>query len=151
VSGIAGQGLLDFFVDDHIDLNTTFSSPLDDLVYTPFLVEKGWAAQEQLGREPPVLDIDGLFGVLQTNRHGPHIVAAIDIPFDVIVVALGEVRLKAMGFTNGGPLAISFLLVLLVVSMVSIDQVLELAHLALEMLRFDFDVMELGVSEFLPD
>lgn len=48
MGGIASQCLLDFLVDDHVNLDTTFGGALEDLVKTPFLVEKRRPAQEQL-------------------------------------------------------------------------------------------------------
>lgn len=54
-----------------------------------------------------------------------------------------------MVLANGAPLAIGFLLMLLVVAMVSVDQVLEFANLVLEMDSFDFGVVQLGIYRVL--
>lgn len=154
VGGIAGKCLLNLLVDDDIDLDSSFGCPLDDLVQPPFLVEEGRASQEQLGREPPILDVNGLFCTFKTNRHGPHVVAAVDIPLNLVTVTLRKEGLKPMGFTDCSPFTVGFLLVLLVVAMVSVDQILELAYFALEVGSFDFDVVELGicrVSLICPD
>lgn len=87
---IASQCLLNLFVDDNVNLYAALGGPLDDFVEPPFLVEKWRTAQEQLRGQPPVLDVDGLFGRLESYRDGPHVVTAIHIPFDVVAVALGE-------------------------------------------------------------
>ena len=50
VSRVARESLLDLFVDNDIDLNTTFSSTLNGLVQPPFLVEVWWTAEEELRR-----------------------------------------------------------------------------------------------------
>jgi hypothetical protein len=145
MSGITGQSLLDLFVHDHINLDTALGSSFDDLVETPFLTEKGWTTQEELGREPPVLDIDGLFGVFKAHRDGPEVVTTIDIPFDLVVVSLGEKGIEVMTVANGSSLSISSFLVFLVMSVIGIDNVLELAYFVLEMDGFDFGVVKTRV------
>lgn len=145
MSRIAGQGLLNLLVDDDIDLDSTLGGTLDDLVEPPFLIEKGRAAQKQLRGEPPVGDVNGLFGIFQADRDRPHVVTTIDVPLDLVVFAFGEEGLETMVLANGAPLAIGFLLMLLVVAMVSVDQVLEFANLVLEMDSFDFGVVQLGI------
>lgn len=55
------------FVNNYIDLNSSFCSPLKDLVESPFLVIVWRPSQKELRREPPILDINDLFGVLKRN------------------------------------------------------------------------------------
>lgn len=142
---VTGQGLLDFLVDNDIDLDTTLGGAFDGLVESPFLVEEGGASQEELGGQPPVFNVDGFFGTLEGDGDGPHVVTAIDIPFDLVVVTFGEEGLEALAFADGGSLAVSFLLVLLVVTMIGVDNVLELAEFVFEVDGLDFDVIQLGV------
>ena len=145
VSRITGQSLLNLFIHNHINLDTPLGSSFDDLVETPFLTEKGRASQEELGREPPVFDIDGLFCVFEADRDGPEVVTTIDIPFDLIVVSLRKIGIEAMAVANGSSLLISGFLVFLVMAMIGIDNVLELAYLVLEMDGFDFGIVKFGV------
>ncbi len=145
MSRVTGQRLLNFFIHDHINLDTPLGSSFDDLVETPFLTEKGWASQEELGREPPVLDIDGLFGVFQADRDGPEVVTTIDIPFDLVVISLRKIGFEAMTVANSSSLLISGFFMFLVMSMIGIDNVLELAYLVLEMDGFDFGIVKFGV------
>ena len=65
VSTVAGDSLLDLFVDNDEDLDTGLCPPLQNLVQPPLLVEVWRASQEQLRRKPPVHDINRLFGLFQ--------------------------------------------------------------------------------------
>lgn len=146
---VASQRLLDLLVDHHIDLDTSLSRSLDDLVQTPFLVEEGGTPHEDFRREPPVGDVNGLFGILHTNRDGPEVVAAINIPLDFVVVPLREERLKAMTVADGSSFAIGSLFMFLIMAMIWVDQVLKLSYLVLEMYGFDFGIVKLGVCPVL--
>jgi hypothetical protein len=46
---VAGDGGLDFTVDDNVDFHTGLSPAFEDLVEAPFLVEVRRAAEEQFG------------------------------------------------------------------------------------------------------
>lgn len=87
---VASQGLLNLFVDDDIDLDSALRSAFDNLVKTPFLVEEWRTAQEEFRGEPPILNVNGLFGVLEANRDGIEIIAPVYIPFDFVAVSLGK-------------------------------------------------------------
>ena len=142
---VAGQGLLDFLVDNDIDLNTTLGGTFDGLIESPFLIEKGRSSQEELRGQPPIFNVDSFFGVLEGNGDGPHVVTAIDIPLNVVVVTFGEEGLEAMAFADGGPLAVSLLLMFLIVTMIGVDNVLELAEFVFEVDSLDFGIVQLGV------
>ena len=146
MSRVAGNSLLYFFVHDHIDLNTTLRGTFDDLVKAPFLVEEGWSAQEEFGGEPPILNVDGLLGMLEADRNSIKVVTTIDVPLDLVVLTLWEVRLEAMRLTCRSPLAVGFLFVLLVVTVISVDQILELAEFMLEVDGLDFGICEVSVN-----
>ena len=141
---IASQSLLDLLVNDHIDLNPSLSGAFDDLVETPFLVEEGRAAQEEFRRQPPVRDVNRLFGTFQADRDSPHVVTTINIPFYLVVLTLGKEGVEAVAVANRRPLTIGFLLVLLVMTMILVDQILELPNLVLQMDSIDFGVVKLG-------
>ena len=64
MSGVARQSLLNLLVDDDIDLNATLRRPFDDLVESPFLIEVGRSAKEELRGQPPIFNVNGFFGVL---------------------------------------------------------------------------------------
>lgn len=66
---IARQGRFHFTVDLNVDLDTLFGLPLQYLIQSPFLIVVRRPAHKQLGRQPPVSDVDGLFGVFQCHRH----------------------------------------------------------------------------------
>ena len=126
VSRIAGQCLRYFLVHDDIDLDTSFCGSFQTLIESPFLVEKWRSSQKQFWRQPPVFDVDGLFRTFQSDRDSPEIVPAIYIPLDFVVVALREEGIKAMGITDRGSLTVCFLLMLLVMAVIWIDDILKL-------------------------
>ena len=149
VGRVAGQRLLDFFVDDDIDLDAPFSSSLDGLVESPFLAKVGRSTKEDLGRQPPVLDVDGFSGVLDAYRYGPEVVSTVYIPFDLVVLSLGKEGLEAMALTYSCALAIGLLLVFFVVAMVGIEKITELSDFVLEMKRLNFSVIQFRVCAFV--
>ncbi len=52
-----------------------------------------------------------------------------------------------MLFTDLGPLAVGGPLVFLIVTMIPVDQVLELSYLVLEMDGLDFGIVQLGICK----
>jgi hypothetical protein len=145
MSRVTGQSLLDLLVHSDIYLHTSLSRTLQDHVESPFLVEVGGTAQEQLWREPPVGDIDGLLGILKSDWDSPEVVTAIDIPFDLVVWTLWEVGLEAVRVAYGGPFAISSLLMFLVVAMVGVEEIPNLAQFVLEVNSPYLRIIELGI------
>jgi hypothetical protein len=80
--GIASQGSLDFLVHDHKDLDSFLGFSLEELIQPVVPVIERGASQEEFRRQPPVCNVDGLFGLLESHRDSPEIVTAIHIPFD---------------------------------------------------------------------
>ena len=145
VSTIAADRLGDFLVHYHIYLNSSFCPPLQDLVQSPFLVVVWRSPQEQLRTHPPVLDVDGLLRVLQGNRDGMEIVLSVDVPLDLVAISLGGEGLEAVAFSHLGALVIGGLLMLLVVTMIGIDDIPKLADLVLEVDGAYFGIVEMGI------
>lgn len=81
----------------------------------------GGTAKEELGREPPVLDVDGLGGLLEGYGDGPEVVATIDVPLDQVALPLGKVRFEAIGLADLGPLFVAALLVFLIMAMIGVE------------------------------
>lgn len=142
VGRVAGQGLVDFLVDDNVDLDAAFSCTLQDVIQTPILSGEWRSAQEEFGRQPPVLDVDCLLCSFKCDRHGVEVVAAINVPLDFVSISFRRETLEAMAFANFCSLLVGSLLVLFVVTMVWVDQVLPLANLVLCMDGFHLDVVE---------
>jgi len=65
---VASQRGLDFTIDIDVDLDACLGAALQDLVEAPFLVEVGRSPQKELGRKPPVGNVDGLGGPLNGNK-----------------------------------------------------------------------------------
>lgn len=120
---ITGQGLLDFLVDDHVDLDSCLCSPFEHLVEPPFLVEIRRPSEKQFRRQPPIRNVDGLCGSLKCYRNSPEVVACIDIPLDLVAFVLRRKGLKTVGFRYGTSLLVCSLLMLLVMAMVWIEYV----------------------------
>lgn len=144
VGGIAADGLSDLLVDDDIDLHPSLGPPLQDLIEPPFLVEVGWPAEEELGTQPPVLDVDGLLCLFEGDGDGVEVVLAVDIPLDLVAVSLGGEGVEAVAVGDLGAFVVGGLLMLLVVAMVGIDEIAKLADLVLEMDCTDFGIVEVG-------
>ena len=67
---VAGERGFDFAVYDDVDLDAGFSASFENMVESPFLVI-GWrATQEELGRKPPIGNVDGFFGLFEGYRDG---------------------------------------------------------------------------------
>jgi hypothetical protein len=71
----------------------------------------------------------------------------IDIPLYAVSVMLWRKGLESVRFSNGGALAVCFLLVGLVMAMVGVEQILDLADLAFEVRCFGFYVVQTGICE----
>lgn len=127
--------MFDFLVDTDVDLNTSFSLSLDQFVQSVLLLFVRGAAEEELGRQPPVGNVYRLFGVLKGNGNGPEIVPTIDIPeklvfgletrpidlpFHAVAGAHREIGFVAVLLTDGCALIVATLLMLLIVPMVFI-------------------------------
>lgn len=145
VSTVAADSLGDFLIHYHVYLDSSFGPPLQDLIQSPFLVVVGRSPQKQLGTHPPILDIDGLLGVFQGNRDGVEVVPSVDIPLDLVAISLRGKGLEAVAFSDLGALVIGGLLVLLVVTMIGVDDIPKLADLVLEMDRAYFGIIEMGI------
>ncbi len=129
--------------------DTSLCPPLEHLVQPPFLVVVRWPSQEQLGTQPPVLDVDGFFRLFQGNRYGVEVILAINIPFDFVAVSFWSEGIEAMALSDAVALLISGFLVLFVVAMVRIDEVAKLADFVFEVDGTDFGVVE--VRSFVED
>lgn len=114
---LTSQGLLDLLEDDDSDLDATLGGGLEHVVETVLVVLGGRAAEVQLGRQPPVEDVDALLGLCIASRRvsyvtcnvgrlvcdltfeglgeGPEVGAAIDVPFGV-ARGLGGETLEAV-------------------------------------------------------
>jgi hypothetical protein len=121
VSRIAGQGLLDLLVDAHVDLDALLGLSLDELVKSVLLSRVRWATEEQLRRKPPIGNVDGLLGLLEGHRHGPEVIATVDIPLYQVAFTLGKVRLEAVLLTHLGALRVAPLFVFFVMAMVLVE------------------------------
>jgi hypothetical protein len=145
VHRVAGESSLDLPVDNHVDLDARLCSALQNLVETPFLVEVGRAPEEQLGRQPPVGDVDGFLCLLEGNRNClllclmfisseytqksffrlmgraswyayPEIISTIHIPLHHVTVPLGEVGLEPVRLGDLAALLITGLLMRLIMA-----------------------------------
>lgn len=132
---IARDGSLNLLIHDNEDLHSCLCPPLQHLIQSPFLVVVRWSPQEKLWTQPPVLDVDCLFGLLQRDGHCPKVISPVDIPLDLVAVSFWRERLKAVRFSNAGALFVCCLLIRFVVTMVGIDNVVELADFGLEVVE----------------
>jgi hypothetical protein len=96
VRAVARQRVRDLLVDCDVDLDAELGLALEDAVEPPLLAVGRRPAQEQLRRQPPVGDVDALGGTLERDADGPEVVAAVDVPFDVVAVGLGRERAVAV-------------------------------------------------------
>lgn len=145
VGGITCQRLLDLFVDCNIDLYTALSGALQYHIQTPFLIEKRRATEEQLGRQPPVGDVDGLFCIFEGDRDGPEVVSTIDIPLHFAVRAFREERLEAVLITDCCTFFVGGFLMGFIVAVIAVEEVANLADLVLEVGGSYLGIVELGV------
>lgn len=118
---VTGQSGFHFLVDHDKDFNAGLCLALQNLVKAVFLVVVRRSAEEELGRQPPVGNVDGFLGLFQGDGDGPEIVAAVDIPLDEVSISLREEGFKAIRFANLGSLFVAFLLVFFVVAVVSVE------------------------------
>lgn len=109
------------------------------------MIEVGRPPQEKLRTQPPVGNVDAFFRCLQGNADCPEIIPAVDVPIDFVAFAFGGERLEAVGFSDTGALLVGGLLVGFIVTMVGVDDVLELANFMLEIDGADLDVMQVRV------
>lgn len=146
---VAGQGLVDLFIDDNVDVYATFSSTLQDLVEAPFLGKVRRSAQEKLGRQPPIHEVDCFLCSFEGDGHGVKVVAAVNVPLDLVSVSFGGETLEAVTLANLCPLFVRGLLVLFVVTVVGVDEVLPFANLVLCVDRLHLDVVQGRLLHFL--
>ena len=134
VQRITGQSCFNLLINNDIDFDACLGFPLQQMVQTVLLLVIRRAAQEELWRQPPVTDVDGLFSLFEGNGDGPEVVAAVDVPLDVVSFALGEVRFEPMGFAYFAALLVASLLVLFVVAVIGVKLFLrELFPLSLKL------------------
>ena len=81
--GIDRDGGLDISVDDDEDLNSFSGLPLEQPVKTPFLTDGGWSTHVQLGTQPPIVNIDDIFGHINGSGNIPHVISTINQPLRV--------------------------------------------------------------------
>lgn len=135
-------------IHNHIDLHPSLSSPLKYLIKPPLLVEIRRSPQKQLRRKPPICDVYNLLSLFQSNRHGPEVVSAIDIPLYLVSPAFRRKGVVSVGLCDGRPFPVSGLLVFLVMAMVWVEEVLPFANLVLYMGSFYFGFFESVVAVF---
>ena len=104
---VAGQRRLYLLVHDNVDLDTLLSLPLEQVIKPVLLVVVGRSSEEELRRQPPVGDVDGLLGLLQSDRDGPEVVASIDVPLDEVPLTLREEGLIAVRLADLGSLVVT--------------------------------------------
>ena len=71
MGGITGESLIHLLIDNHVDLNTGLRATLENLIESPFLMLYGRTTEEKFGGEPPIGDIDGLGGLLESFGDRP--------------------------------------------------------------------------------
>lgn len=100
MSRIAGQGLVNLLIDDNVDMDTTLSCTLQHLVETPLLRVVRGSAQEEFGRQPPILNVDRLLCSFECDRDGMEVVAPIDVPLDLVSISFRCKTLESVAFGN---------------------------------------------------
>lgn len=118
VLGIAADGRLDLLIHHDVNLDPTLGGTLQHPVESPFLVFMRGTSEEQFRRYPPIGEKDGLGRSLQRDGDGVEVVAAIDIPFDVVAVTLRCEALKAMTLGDLGSFGVGGLFMWFVVAVV---------------------------------
>lgn len=79
------------------------------------------------------------------------VISPIHIPLDLVPISLRRKRVESVRSRDLVPLRIRPLLVLLVVAVIGIDDIAELANLALHMKSLDLGILEVGVLELIPE
>ena len=87
MGGVTADGGGDLLVDDDVNFDAGLCPSFQDLVESEFLVEEGGSSEEELGTQPPVFDVDGLFRVLQGNGDSIEVVLAVNVPFDLVPIS----------------------------------------------------------------
>lgn len=72
----------------------------------------------------------------------PEVVPGVDIPLNVVAIALRGERLESVAFCNRRALPICLLLVLLVVTVIGIDDIGKLAQVVLHVGGFDLGILQ---------
>ena len=145
VGAVTADSLSDLLVHNDIDLHASFSSSLKYLIKPPLLMIVGWPSQEELRTQPPVLDVDCLFGLLQSDRDSIEVVLSVDVPLDLVAISLGGEGLEAVALCYLGSLLIGGFFMLLVMTMIGVDQVAKLADFVLEMEGAHFGIVEVCI------
>ena len=135
VSAVARYSRGNFLVHDDVDLYPSLGPPLQHLVQPPFLIVIGRSPQEEFWTQPPILDVDDLLCLLQRDGYGPEVVPSVNVPLDLVPIPFRSEGFETMAFGDASALGVCLLLVLFVVAMVGIDEVPELADLALEVVE----------------
>ena len=73
------------------------------------------------------------------------VVAPVDVPFDVVAVALRGEGFETVGFADAQAFLVGRLLVFLVVAVVGVEDVAKLADLVLEVIETYFGIVEFGI------
>ena len=146
---ITSNCCLNFAIDNDVDFDSCLRTPLEYLIQSPFLVVEGRSTQEKFGRQPPVLDVDDFFGALQRDRNGVEIILPVDVPFDIVALALRSKGLETMRRRDLGALLVCDLLVLFVVPVIRIYEVLKLAYFVLKVACLYLDIIEVGILDML--
>lgn len=164
---VAGQGSFHFSVDVDVDFDSCLCPPLENLVEPPLLVVMRRSTQEQLRREPPISNINALLCTLKCFRNSlfrrvspsileargsgqcsyPEVVSPVDIPLHHVAFSLGEVGFETVGVAYLGALLIARFFVLLVMTMLGIEEVGKLANFVFLVNEAYFDIVQMGVLE----
>jgi hypothetical protein len=75
------------------------------------------------------------------------VVSTINIPLNAIPVSFWRKRLKPVAFSDRGSLTVSFLLMLLVMAMIGIDQVLDFADMVFHVNGPNFDIVQVRIFQ----
>ena len=140
---VATYSRFNLFVHNDIDLDSCLRPSLENLIKTPFLIEIRRSSEKQFRAQPPVCYVYRFFGGLEGDADGPEVVAAIDIPFDLVTLSLGGKRFEAVGFGDSCTLVVGGFLVLFVMAMIGVEDVSELANFVLEVVGADFGIIEM--------
>lgn len=79
------------------------------------------STQEQFRGEPPVGNINALLGILEGNRNSPEVVQSVDVPLDVVALALWKVGFEAVRLACRCSFRVASFLVFLVMTMTPIE------------------------------
>lgn len=136
-------------VHRNVNLDTSLGASLENLIQPGLLIVVRRPLQEQLWAEPPIRNVDGLLGFLQSLGNGPEVVSTIDVPFHQIAVSFGRKAVEAMALGDLAPLGVGCFLVILVMAMIGVEEVAELSNLVLKVYSFDMCASQLGVLKLL--